>query len=280
MATYNSPAHAEASSSSGTEPTASAGSDQVSALASAITLDGSGSSGGDTYSWALVRAPFGSSVTTGSLSSSSVSGPDFTPDLDGEYVWELTYSDSGSGLSDSDLVSVSIGDEIFGNYFNPLSATKVDSNGIENTAPVSTGSGWFQYAIDASTAYVAPNDMLIYYIPVTGITWADTFKYEIYIEAKNETATRLVGCAALTDAPTGLASANGLHFGLSEETANNYDYWARDITASVPGVASAIGDPPILYCYGIHSSSDRTFGQFIFYGLAENIMKKDIFQLH
>jgi hypothetical protein len=80
-----------------TPPVASAGANQNVVTGALVTLDGSGSSDADanplTYAWSMVSVPGGSLVSTASLSSATVVNPDFTPDVDGAYVWSLVVND-------------------------------------------------------------------------------------------------------------------------------------------------------------------------------------------
>ena len=94
------------SSSSNTAPVAAAGSDNTATTNVQFSLDGTGSSDIDnnalTYVWSISTAPTGSSAT---LSSSTVSQPAFTPDVDGTYVFSLTVND-GTVNSSADTVSI------------------------------------------------------------------------------------------------------------------------------------------------------------------------------
>ena len=87
-------------------PVANAGPDQSVDVGTAVTLDGTGSSDPDgdplSYNWAFVSRPSGSSA---SLSGASTATPTFTPDVEGDYLVELTVSD-GNGGSDTDQVTV------------------------------------------------------------------------------------------------------------------------------------------------------------------------------
>jgi hypothetical protein len=87
-------------------PTADAGSDQNVATGSLVTLDGSNSSDmdGDTlgFLWALQSKPSGSSSI---LSSATIAGPTFTPDIDGIYKIRLVVND---GETDSNIYKVTI----------------------------------------------------------------------------------------------------------------------------------------------------------------------------
>jgi hypothetical protein len=76
-------------------PVAAAGSDQTITTANtSVALDGSASSdtNGDslTYSWSLTSIPEGSAAT---LSEPAGSSPEFTPDINGNYIIELVVND-------------------------------------------------------------------------------------------------------------------------------------------------------------------------------------------
>jgi hypothetical protein len=53
------------------------------------TLDAT-ASGADSYAWSLVSVPQGSAITIASIESATTAKPTFTPDVSGEYVFELT----------------------------------------------------------------------------------------------------------------------------------------------------------------------------------------------
>jgi large repetitive protein len=77
-------------------PLANAGTSQTVLAGTAVTLNGSGSSDPNTpplpltYSWTLVSAPAGSHVTTDSISNAASAIASFTPDVAGNYVFQLT----------------------------------------------------------------------------------------------------------------------------------------------------------------------------------------------
>jgi hypothetical protein len=79
-------------------PVANAGPEQVVAVATQVTLDGSGSidPNGDTlsYQWTLTTKP---DTSTATLANDTSVGPTFTPDLAGFYVATLTVSDGKGG---------------------------------------------------------------------------------------------------------------------------------------------------------------------------------------
>ena len=96
-------------STSGTRPVAHVGAVQTLNLGQgAVTLDGSGSNDADgkplTYKWSILCAPSGSSAA---LSSATTVKPAFTPDLAGQYVFQLSVSNGTyAGSPDTVLVTV------------------------------------------------------------------------------------------------------------------------------------------------------------------------------
>ncbi len=82
------------------KPSANAGNDQTNALTGqAVTLDGSGSSGADSYSWALSSAPAGSARTTLDIVNKTKSIANFTPDVTGQYIFTLTVTNAAGNAS-------------------------------------------------------------------------------------------------------------------------------------------------------------------------------------
>ena len=87
-----------------TAPIANAGSDQTTTVNQQVTLDGSGSTGSGTltYAWALTTGP--AAVT---LSSASAVKPTFTPTVAGSYVFTLTVTANGQSSTSTVTVQVS-----------------------------------------------------------------------------------------------------------------------------------------------------------------------------
>lgn len=81
-------------STSNLPPTANAGPSQLASTGQIIHLDGSRSSdpeeSGLGYQWSIISIPTGSAVT---LSDSNVVAPSFTPDLAGDFIFQLVVSD-------------------------------------------------------------------------------------------------------------------------------------------------------------------------------------------
>lgn len=91
------------------KPLANAGTDQTVHIGSSVTLDGSGSSDPDnnyplTYSWTITSAPNGS---TAALSDQTAVNPSFVADMMGDYMIEVTVTDSLGLSSTADSVLVS-----------------------------------------------------------------------------------------------------------------------------------------------------------------------------
>jgi hypothetical protein len=91
-----------------TDPIADAGPDQNVDTDTWVTLDGSGSSDGDsdtlTYLWEITAAPGGS---TAALTLYDTVNPEFKPDVDGTYTIQLTVSDDygGSHIDSVDVIA-------------------------------------------------------------------------------------------------------------------------------------------------------------------------------
>ena len=92
-------------------PVANAGPDQTVNNQTQVTLDGSGSSDADgdtlSYSWAFKSRPAGSLAA---LSSTSIAGPVFTPDVVGDYVLELSVDDDFANGVATDTVTITADD--------------------------------------------------------------------------------------------------------------------------------------------------------------------------
>jgi hypothetical protein len=89
-----------------TVPVADAGPDQGVTTGSFVTLDGTGSSDGDsdeiTYSWTITSKP---ATSTAALSDNTFHSPSFTADKDGTYTIELTVEDDFRGIA-ADTITV------------------------------------------------------------------------------------------------------------------------------------------------------------------------------
>ncbi len=70
-----------------------------------IALDGTGSTGADSYEWELVTQPGSSSA---SLEKRFTATPEFRPDLDGDYVFKLTINGESSKYVSEDEVTITV----------------------------------------------------------------------------------------------------------------------------------------------------------------------------
>ncbi len=90
-------------------PNADAGGEKNTAVLAAVTLDGSNTSDPNspalslTYEWSLTQAPVGSALTTTSISSAGAAKAQFTPDVAGDYTFNLRVTNS-VGSSDAATV--------------------------------------------------------------------------------------------------------------------------------------------------------------------------------
>jgi hypothetical protein len=130
-------------SSRNTLPVANAGKDLQVDLNANLVLDGSGSSDADgdalAYSWAILSRPAGS---TAQLNDADTRSPNFTPDVEGDFVVQLVVSD-GQSVSLPDVVMihdtkrnlapnaiiVNSGDGITGQSYQLSGLSSTDPNG-------------------------------------------------------------------------------------------------------------------------------------------------------
>ncbi|MDP2635593.1 MULTISPECIES: PKD domain-containing protein [unclassified Pseudoalteromonas] len=133
--------------SANTLPIADAGADQVSTN-TRLVLDGSGSrdADGDSiyYSWAMLSRPAGSSAT---LNNDKSRNPDFTPDVQGDFVIQLVVSD-GKSTSLPDIVVV---------HDSQKNIAPVARIGFLQDAVTAN-----QYQLDGSTSFDQNGDALSY----------------------------------------------------------------------------------------------------------------------
>lgn len=97
-----------------TAPVAAAGGNQTVETSASVNLNGGGSTDADndplSYSWQFTSVPGGSTAV---LNNPLTATPDFVPDIDGEYVVELTVDDSFGGV-DTDTTTI-LADSVFVN---------------------------------------------------------------------------------------------------------------------------------------------------------------------
>jgi hypothetical protein len=135
--------------SGNTPPTANAGSDQTVAVGTQVTVDASASSDAEdalmdlTFAWAFTSDPDGSTTFADAAAQSTT----FTPNTAGDYVIELTVTDTG-GLSDTATITVT--------------ATAADQPPVASfTAPTATHRGT-SAALDASGSSDPDGDTLMF----------------------------------------------------------------------------------------------------------------------
>ena len=133
-----------------TTPTANAGPDRNVKTGTKVTLNGSGSSdpNGDplTYAWSFTQRPIGSAAT---LSSTVVTQPTFTADVNGTYIVRLVVND---GTADSLPDSVNITASTFNS--TPTASAGVNQHIVAGASSVVT--------LDGSASSDADGDPLTY----------------------------------------------------------------------------------------------------------------------
>lgn len=123
-------------------PTASAGADQTQSDLSLVALDGSGSSGADSYAWVLqeVAANGAISTQTGLLSSSTAESPTFTPrEIGAVYIATLTATNGDGSVSDSTIVSILADATLVWTPLTLATASFADPLTVFNTISTETG---------------------------------------------------------------------------------------------------------------------------------------------
>lgn len=136
-----------------TLPIASAGRDLQVDLGTKLVLDGSGSNDADgdvlTYSWVIVNRPAGSSAQ---LNNASTRNPDFTPDVEGDFVVQLVVSD-GKSTSLPDVVVIHDKER----NLAPIAYIGIAPEGVVGTA----------YSLDGSQSSDPNGDALSYAWSIT-----------------------------------------------------------------------------------------------------------------
>jgi hypothetical protein len=146
---------------------ADAGPDQIVNIGDLVTLDGSGSTpAGGTFSWVFTVTPPGS---TAALSGADTANPTFTPDVDGTYTVEFTYTVGAE--SDTDTVDVVVANPVtaYAGEDQATLAGKVTLDGSGSTPAGGTFSWAFivrpigsnTFLVDADTAnptFIADED--------------------------------------------------------------------------------------------------------------------------
>jgi hypothetical protein len=129
-------------------PIANAGVDQSVAITEQISLDASASSDADsdtlTYVWSIPSAPEGSAAT---LSALDIASPNITPDIEGEYTFDLVVND-GTVSSTVDQITVTV-----------FIANILPIANAGNDQAVNTGS---EVELDASASTDSDEDPLTY----------------------------------------------------------------------------------------------------------------------
>jgi hypothetical protein len=97
--------------------------------------------------------------------------------------------------------------------------------------------------------------MLLYYATIPGVGFDDIFLITLFLEMQSESDTRLCFSACVVDAPTALATANGVYGGISEETSGNYDHFVRRINIAMPNTGASACNPPMYVLRYMHNPS-------------------------
>jgi FtsP/CotA-like multicopper oxidase with cupredoxin domain len=141
-------------------PVADAGPTQAVITGDPAQLDGSGSSdaNGDmlTYAWTFTSVPPGSAILDTDLSDATAVNPEFTPDVDGDYVVQLTVDDGTVG-SAPDSVTISAAPPI-------VNTPPVAVAGPAQAVPAGT-----EATLDGSGSNDAETDPLTYAWTITSV---------------------------------------------------------------------------------------------------------------
>jgi hypothetical protein len=135
--------------SDGSAPVADAGRDIILCDTTSVGLDGSDSTGASlSYAWVFSDTPTGSTLTDGDISDANTSSPDFSPDIEGRYVLELTVSNSAGADTDAVAITLNAGGSVMMLHLDEGSGTvAVDGSPAGNdgviSEPIWTGGRFF-----------------------------------------------------------------------------------------------------------------------------------------
>ena len=139
-----------------------------------VYLDGSASSDpdGDTslsYSWELVSAPSGSSLTSADISNADAVEASFVPDLDGVYTFSLTVTDSGGAMSEPATVDITVAARSSNSTPTADAGEGSSSTSYATCTPLDYGSSYEcdacddqTYTLDGTASADADGDSLTY----------------------------------------------------------------------------------------------------------------------
>lgn len=205
----------------GRPPTANAGADVEEKVGNEVTLDGSASSDPDgdslTFTWSILSHPTGSSA---SLAGADTATPQFTPDVSGEYLVELSVSDGTFHGSDRVVVTaVPASGRVSGTLY--VSPSGSDANAGSEAEPLATVGAALSIAnLDAGVSRIrlAPGDYD-----------AEPFGYRIL------KSIQLIGPGGSTE-PARLSATNDL-FSVGSESARGVTALFSNLALETTGTA-------------------------------------------
>lgn len=224
-------------SSGDAAPVASAGANQQQAGLGLVTLDGSGSSAGVSYSWSMVKiTTAGSADATGLLSATNVAGPTFTPAAAGDtYVATLTVT--RGGLTDTDVVVIYVDPAAAGDAWVNIDLTAPDWTSDPNTTLDTVDASALVTTTATSTA-AARTALLLGYTIQASYTWLTAAKgviLEVAADQPDGSGVVMLGAAIVSG--TNQTTAIGQALGIEWNSART----ACRATAGVIGAANADG---------------------------------------